>query len=251
MTAPLPLRWQAFWLCKQGHAAEEYEDAGAGDVPSGRFAIADGASEASYVALWARLLVERFVATPGKPWRNLDWIGPLRRKWAAEVDGLPLPWYAEEKRDLGAFATFMGLAFRPKLAGLPGAWRAMAVGDCCLFLARGGRLVQSFPLTRSEDFSNQPHLLRSRPGPKEPDTRLEQAHGLWQPADRFLLMTDALAQWFLLRTEQGAQPLTEIGSLLAEAKPVNAFPDWVKERREQSLLRNDDLTLIVVDVESN
>ena len=67
---------------------------------------------ASFAAIWARLLVKRFVADPGKPWRGLDWVDPLRKNWADEVDALSLPWYAEQKRDLGAFATFLGVVFQ-------------------------------------------------------------------------------------------------------------------------------------------
>src|SRR5207248_1347940 len=145
---------------------------------------------------------------------------PLRRQWAAEVDGLPLPWYAELKRELGAFATFLGLAFRPRTPKREACWRALAVGDCCLFQTRGGGITQAFPLTRSADFGNQPNLLRSRgPVADEPEAPRRRAYGSWQPQDCFLLMTDALAQWFLLRTEQGGDPVAEIRALQAETSP--------------------------------
>jgi hypothetical protein len=243
MASGFPLRWQAFRLAKQGNAAADYEDAAAGDGVRGRFAVADGASEASFAAIWARLLVERFVNDPGKPWHDLDWVDPLRREWSTAVDGLPLPWYAEEKRELGAFATFLGLAFRPSAVGPNGYWRAVAVGDCGLFHTRGGRVLCSFPMTNSTDFSNRPMLLRSRPGQS---VRRELAHGRWKSQDRFLLMTDALAQWFLARSERGGDPLAEISDLLTES---TSFADWVADRRKQAGLRNDDVTLIVVDVE--
>lgn len=248
MASAFPLRWQALRLGKQGNTAEEYEDAGAGDASNGRFAVADGASEASFAASWARLLVKRFVSHPGKPWHKLDWIEPLRKQWAAAVDGLELPWYAEEKRDLGAFATFLGLVFRPSAVGKHGYWRALSVGDCCLFHTRGGRLTHSFPLTKSTDFGSAPQLLRSR-GSDATHAPHQLAHGRWHAQDRFLLMTDALAQWFLFRLEQGKDPLAEISHLLTEDSPQDVFADWIAERRAKSVLRNDDVTLIVVDVE--
>ena len=68
------------------------------------------------------------------------------------------------------------------------------------------------------------------------------------PADRLLLMTDALAQWFLLRTEQGGDALEEIHGLLAESDPETAFAGWIAERRRDQSLRNDDVTLAVIDV---
>jgi hypothetical protein len=249
MAARLSLRWRAFHTWKHGNAAADYEDAAAGDIARGRFAVADGASEASFAAIWARLLVEDFVASPGKPWRGLDWIEPLQKRWAAAVDQLPLSWYAEEKRELGAFATFLGLVFRSRALGRNAYWRALAVGDCCLFQMRGGQLQQAFPMKRSADFGNRPELLGSR-GQRieELNQRCARTHGRWRSNDRFFLMTDALAQWFLLRTEQDGDPSAEIASLLAERATESVFAEWVEERRQQSTLRNDDVTLIVIDV---
>jgi hypothetical protein len=250
MAALLPLRWQAFHTWKHGNAEVDYEDASAGDLPNGRFAVADGASEASFAAIWARLLVEDFITNVGKPWRGLDWIEPLQKRWAAAVDQLPLPWYAEEKRELGAFATFLGLVFRPHAEGRNACWRALAVGDCCLFHTRGGRLEQAFPIKRSGDFGNRPDLLRSRGQRTKLLNRCcAQTHGRWRPNDRFFLMTDALAQWFLHRTEQNEDPSAEIANLLTQPAAESVFAEWIEERRQDSSLRNDDVTLIVVDVE--
>jgi len=142
-----PLQWQAFHTHKRGNAPHEYEDAFAGNADKGRFAVADGASESSFVATWAKLLAESFVAAARRPWRELDWLAPARQHWAEDVDPLPLPWYAEEKREQGAYATFLGIAFRKgRTAGDPAYWRAVAVGDSCLFRLRAGKLRQAFPL---------------------------------------------------------------------------------------------------------
>ena len=196
------------------------------------------------------MLVENFTTLPGKPWRDLNWLEPLRAQWAARVDGLPLPWYAEEKRELGAFATFLGMVVRRAAQREGGYWRALAVGDCCLFHTCAGRIKQSFPMTRSGDFNNRPRLLGSRAlGLKQSIVRPEQAIGRWRPGDRFLLMTDALAQWLLLRREQRKNPLAAIRRLLAKKSPQEAFASWIENRRQRSVLKNDDVTLIVVDVE--
>jgi len=274
--------WHAFHLPKRGNAAEEYEDAFAADPATGRFSVADGASESSFAASWARLLVEGFVGVVGKPWQNLDWLHPLRQRWANEVDGLSLPWYAEAKREEGAFATLLGLAIRPPRERrgvsppVPGVWRALAVGDCCLFRTRAGRLLQAFPVTASADFDNRPRLLGSRashpsslPPPRSGEGEQKAnpvlpplsasgrgqrrgvepalARGRWRTGDRFLLMTDALAQWFLRQSEQGGRPLAEIAALLAESAPRDAFTGWIDERRQRDL-RNDDVTLAVIDL---
>jgi hypothetical protein len=239
-------RWQAFHLVKAGNEPADYEDAFAADAARARFAVADGASEASFAAAWARLLVEGFVAAR-RPWRE-DWLAPARRRWSAEIDGLPLPWYAEAKRDQGAFATLLGVAFRRPEAGRRGTWRALAVGDTCLFHTRAGRMLTSFPLTRAADFGNEPPLLGSRLGGGERNGEREQASGRWRPRDRFLLMTDALAQWFLRQCERGADPTPEVAGLLAEPDAQAAFPGWAEERRREHGLRNDDVTLLVIDL---
>jgi hypothetical protein len=223
--------WRALRAPKGGHSAEEYEDAWS--AGGGRFAVSDGASEASYAALWARLLAEGFVAAP-RPWAGLGWLEGPRRAWSAAVDGLDLPWYAEMKREQGAYATLLGLAVRR------GRWRALAVGDSCLIRARPGRPPRAFPLRRAADFGNQPALLGSRPGPAPTPAR---ARGLCRPGDRLFLMTDALAQWFLRRAEDGGRPADDLARLLDG--PDDAFGTWVEQRRGDGL-RNDDVTLLAV-----
>ena len=99
-------RCQALHLPKRGNSADEYEDAWAADPDRGRFAVADGASESTYAALWSRLLVESFVAAR-RPWNELHWVDESQHRWAGSVDALDLPWYAEMKREQGAFATLL------------------------------------------------------------------------------------------------------------------------------------------------
>lgn len=249
MPATIPcLRWHAFYTHKRGNALEEYEDAFAGDTGKARFAVADGASESSFVATWARLLVEGFVTAKGKPWRDLDWLTPARKRWAADVDPLLLPWYAEQKREQGAYATLLGVAFTGG-QDARGVWRALSVGDSCLFLLRRNRLRYSFAMTRADDFSNRPGLLGSRGRASDtPYRTIRRAHGKWRPGDRFLLMTDALAEWMLRRNEQDESPAYEIDRFLNESAPQDAFAAWVEERRDLQGLRNDDVTLVVVDL---
>jgi hypothetical protein len=237
------LFWQALGRPKRGHAADEYEDAWAANARAGRFAIADGASESSYAALWARLLTETFVGLAQWPGMEEDWLAAPRRRWAESTGGLNLPWYAEAKQAQGAFATLLGVTAEPGSEGRPGKWRALAVGDSCLFRVRGGRLSRAFPVGRSTDFDNRPRLVGSRDGPA---LKVEKTKGSLEPGDRLFLMTDALAQWFLDRTERGERPWEVIESLLADADPPAAFAAWVEDRRDKDDLRNDDVTLLAV-----
>jgi hypothetical protein len=241
-----PLRWRALRLPRHGHTVEEYEDAWAADPASGRFAVADGASESSFAALWARLLTEGFLAAH-RPRDLAGWLDSARGRWSAEVMGLELPWYAEIKRDEGAFATLLGLQVRRPRRGRPGRWQAVAVGDSCLVRVRQGRSVETFPLRHSSNFGNQPPLLGSRSRTIPPAQRCS---GSLQPGDRLFLMTDALAQWFLWSHEHSERPWEEIAPLLATAQPEAAFASWIAELRAGGGLHNDDVTLLSIELES-
>lgn len=54
-----------FRLHKRGNAPEEYEDAAAADLPAGRFAVADGATESSFAREWAKILADGIGLSPG------------------------------------------------------------------------------------------------------------------------------------------------------------------------------------------
>jgi hypothetical protein len=251
-----PTTWQAFHLPRGGHTADEYEDAFAARADGRRFAIADGASESSFAGQWSRLLVESFTSAAPHPRTAAAWLRPLRQQWLKTVDNLSLPWYAEAKRAQGAFATFLGLIFAPSRSGTilgegdsqspasasTGHWRAVAVGDCCLFQVRRDALRTVFPIARSNDFNNRPELISSLQGAR---LDLKRRQGSWRPGDQFLLMTDALAHWFVLEVERGNRPWQAAESI---RNATTAFPGWIGELRKSAQLRNDDVTLVTIGV---
>jgi hypothetical protein len=242
--AELPLYWRALHLPKQGNTDDEYEDAWGADADRGRFVLADGASESAFAGQWARLLADGFLAAP-RPHDLATWLGDARRRWSADVMDLELPWYAEMKRAEGAFATLLGLRVRAPVEGGRGQWEAVAVGDTCLVQVRGGRPILSFPLKQSSDFGNQPALIGSQDGPL-PEAR--RARGSLLPGDRLFLMTDALAQWFLRAGEQGLRPWQAAAPLLTITSPEDDFAAWIEELRGGDGMRDDDVTLIIIEV---
>lgn len=237
------------WTAKAGNSAGDYEDAFWPPEPverrqrsCQRFAIADGATESSFSGLWARQLVRGY----GKQgWTGKDLarrLPPVQQAWQQQVQARPLPWYAEEKARSGAFSTLMGLTLQDHTGARgQGTWRALAVGDSCLFQLRRQKLLASFPLSDADAFDNSPVLLSSRPGPNQAALEAVQAQaGFWQTGDEFLLMTDALAAWFLRH-----------GDAAAAWPPPADFPAWVHDLRQRRLLRNDDVTLVRVRIEED
>jgi hypothetical protein len=268
------VRTQAFHVPKRGNAETEYEDAyfpeNAPDheVSEFRCAVADGASESAFASVWARLLVRGF----GR--RRLR-LKRIRELWKRATSGKPLPWYLETKILHGAHAAFVGLSIReassnghetadaetepPEWLELPsngevdagdgGTWRALAVGDSCLFHIREGEMLAVGPLNASDQFDNTPALLSSRlpQSFRRGADDVNVLSGKWQPGDTFYLVTDALAQWLLAIQEAGRPPWANLGELCIE-NDAETFFRLVDELRGLGDLHNDDTTLLRVEV---
>src|SRR5262249_1370760 len=106
-------------------------------------------------------------------------------------------------------------------------------------------LIQAFPLQHADDFGTKPNLIssRSEAGPKQ-----LRGQGIWLAGDRLLLMTDALAQWFLRQTEQGKKPTQALDRVLAEPTTDAARAAWIEQLRDRDGMRNDDVTLISISL---
>lgn len=243
---------------------EEYEDAYGCTDDSSYFAIADGATESSFSEIWAQVLTQQFVAEP--PAFPPDgpilekWLQPLQRQWHANINWERLPWYAEEKARMGAFAALLGIKFFPeqieednsfmgkmffmfkKQQVAKPKWQAMALGDCNLFHIRDNALTLSWPLKKAEDFNSRPMLVGSNPAKNKPLWGEIMFHeGDYVDQDLFILGTDAIAKWFLDRYEAGGKPWTTLLAL----KNDSDFATFVSELREKSQIRNDDTTIIM------
>ena len=145
----------AWWAPKSGNTASEYEDAYAVKPEALRFAVADGASETSFARQWAELLVEGFVQGAPSAAELRDFVTPLQAAWAEGQKGKATAWYSERKAADGAFSSLLGVTIEGDR------WRALAIGDTCLFVVRSGKMLRAFPLERAEQFSNRPSLLSS------------------------------------------------------------------------------------------
>jgi hypothetical protein len=216
--------------------------------------VADGATESSFSREWANILVEGFAtdaswtglfqhARSRSQWRQdiqqqySRWLEAMRERWRERLEELKSsrggqwPWFVEDRIREGAVATFCGLVLLPQMPSpakysqphKQAVWPAnrgyfsLAVGDACMFHLRDDQLVFSFPVRKAADFSNTPPLLcsQSRP-PAWPTAPPRCRIGHWKAADTFLLMTDALARWFLSEYESGNQPWQEIRRQLLE-----------------------------------
>jgi serine/threonine protein phosphatase PrpC len=237
------LLWTTASVPKSGQRQDENEDACAANPNAGRFAVADGASEGWRSGPWARHLATAFAKTPPDPASYPAWLASTRLEFP---NGRPqaLSWYAEEKQAQGAFATLLGVAFREAANGSGAAWKAVAVGDSCVFQVRDGSLVTAFPIDTPGRFGNQPPLVSSTGNGPEP----EWFAGRAEIGDEFFLLTDGLAEWFLRETFDGGPPVATLNEHL-DNPAAAAFRAWVHDLKQSHSLRDDDTTAVRVRLE--
>jgi hypothetical protein len=243
---------QAFCSPKAGNQESEYEDAfwpeGVITGQSGnsfRFAVADGATETSFSGIWAKQLVRAFGKGELGSERFQSCLETLRKRWHRVVSRKPMPWYAEEKVRSGAFAAIVGITLLDDNSGVNGAWTSAAIGDSCVVQTRGLRLVSCFPLATADQFSSTPELLGSSAADSAPDLLI--ANGTWCGGDTFYLMSDAIACWFLREVESGRAPVRHLRDL-TDGTSRN-FRSWLSDLRKTGAIRNDDVTVMRVEIE--
>jgi hypothetical protein len=220
---------------KNGSTREEFEDGAAWDCATGRFAVADGATESIYAGEWAAVLGESFVADPPSVESLNDWLGPLQRQWFSRVNGRSDSWYVEEKLRDGAFATLLGLAIDPVAA----TWLAISLGDSCLFHIKEDRLALAFPIEKANGFGARPSLIGSRRSLATPPAI---ARGSFLRGEQLFLMTDALAEWFHMQAESGCKPWGDLRQMSDDL-----FPIWIDALRTTGQMKNDDVTLLTIE----
>ena len=253
-------RHKVFTLPKSGNRLNENEDACTirfplriGDADRGpvRIAVSDGASQSAFARRWAGLLANAFAFADPPKLCTLnegsfnEWLAPARKRWDTAVPWSRLPWHGKAKSRAGAFATLLGLTIESSPDGPPGLrWRAVAVGDSCLFVVREGRLHRSFPLEDPSEFGNRPDLVCSKPASAGRTwNAVHRAHDWCEPGDLFILATDALACWFLASDDSRERPWEAVAALNS-----STWAGWVEDRRRSGQMRNDDTTLVMLEM---
>lgn len=268
----------AYSAVKDGSATAEYEDAfqilpGTGDEVPGDWvgvAVADGATESLLARQWATMLADEFAGVPNAARDSnafTETVSELSAQWPNLLESYlterrnaarPLRWYERPGIEKGAFATLLTfqLSIDNEIAAkssseaessrlvVIGSWHSAAVGDTCLFHVRSGRLRVAFPLGASAHFDTSPALLGSfNDGLEVIKDHIQFAEGIVAEGDDFFVCTDALAAWFLARVEEGGRPWEALRDL-----SDTEFPEWITTARRTQGLRNDDVTLVHVDI---
>lgn len=251
-----------FYLTKSGNQLSEYEDAffpfiteeNEKEGKKFRFSVADGASAGILSGEWARTLTEvscllniplddihTILETSFSKWNG--WLADYFH--IRKEKGAPIKWYEEPGLQAGAFATLLALDVSEEQTNR---WQVIAVGDSCLFQVRGNQLITTFPIMQSNAFNNNPALICSTAAHNyNLDNKITKLNGEWETGDEFYLMTDAIAQWFLAEYEVGREPWNRIRDLHTTDNS-QIFEVLVNRLRENSTMRNDDVTVLHITV---
>ena len=237
------LQLRQLLLTKLGQEASECEDFLAADPQTCRFAVADGATEAFDARSWAERLAHRWVQREStltlEEFRQ--WVAAEGRELQDSWNGLKLSWYSEEKARAGSFAAFVGVELDLNF-DLP-SWKAIALGDACLLHCRRGTLIKGLPLSRSESFNTAPILVASDSSLHESSmTSVVIDSGSCESGDVLLLMSDAVASWYLQRLENGS------AENLFDSKCDEELKRFFDDERLAGRIRNDDLAIIRIEI---
>lgn len=226
-------------VAKLGSKPEENEDSFALDLHRGRFVVSDGASSSFASSAWSKALCGAFLAVD-EPWATVPrmkaTIDTAAQEWTRGVTPVgETPWWAQEGLRKGAFATLLIVELR--VAKGNARWRAVAIGDSCLFHLRLQQgqwaLVNSFPIGIGEKFDSYPDLVQSN-DPQQ-IAGLKTAQGDFLAQDILILATDAVSEWMLEAPENTWFVASSTEQQLAERFVA---------LREANEMVNDDATVI-------
>ena len=252
----LIIKWFSATLQKNGNQIKENEDKYAPILGNGayfrtkdfRCAISDGATESSFSQIWADHLVNEYINSKFPD--NLGFISAAKSKWNGEVSKIEHTWVSREKIKNGSFATLLGFQLvagdRENYYPLGGKWKAIGIGDSCLFQFREDRSIIVIPINNRSGFHNRPSLLGTA---SANESYLDHAfYGSWKSGDDFFLMTDALAEWSISNLRDGKNVSGILKDKLTRKSRDNLFSEWINSLRFRHEIKNDDTTVIWVKV---
>ena len=117
------------------------------------------------------------------------------------------------------------------------------MGDSCLFHARNGQVLKSFPLDQSAQFDTNPHIVRSVH--KRADVAgFEHWRATCQTGDWLVLATDAVAAWAVRLLENEVEP--DWPAFWGASQ--EDWQTWIVQQREANQMRYDDSTVLLLRV---
>lgn len=239
---------RSFHIPKDGFSEAECEDKIAinpEDSASLRLAVSDGATEGIFSNIWAELLVNSYTEN-GFQILEPSNLKPIHSNFIQKafqiIANMPETrhWFMYEKLERGTHATLAAVEFFDETIQI------LTVGDSCVFW-HDGEKIGRLPEISLEDFGSFPnticHLPKTWQSLEQKVVKKEiQFHNPFQLA----LCTDALACWLV----KGLRDQNEfsVWGKIFQISDSSSFKQFIEELRESKEIRNDDVSLVLIDV---
>ncbi|MHC5747471.1 MAG: protein phosphatase 2C domain-containing protein [Nostoc sp.] len=242
-------RIRSFHIQKKGLSEAECEDKNAlssNNSSTLRVAIADGATESLFSDVWADILVNSYVSKGAdllKP-SGLEFVNQeFVQKTSQHILQMPetRQWFMYEKLERGTHATLAAVEFSSMET-----IQILTVGDSCIFWCDGNAdEVNMLPELSAEDFGSFPASVCHIPKTWQSlEQKIVKKEVTFQNTLQMVLCTDALACWLVTELQSKPSSLER----LFQISDSGSFTSFIETLREQNNIRNDDVTLVLIDV---
>lgn len=239
----MKIKIKGFITSKKSELYSDCADNYAVNTEHHKFSISDGVSKSFFPKIWSDILVNKYVNQ--KDWKdNNEFIVESQKEWQSKIDEIvnqpETKWFTKSQynRKDPALATLVGLQFLES----DQKWIAQALGDSFLFfIPKGSTEIEIKLSTKPEPivFDNFPDYLSSIGSSHKGEKKSIKGEKIKEGT--FYLMTDALAEWFLLNTEQAKQTLDNI-------KTQEQYLETIANERNANRLNDDDSAILMLEL---
>jgi hypothetical protein len=250
-----------YW--KTEHGEEGCQDAYRLDESKGLFAVADGAGTSLFPAIWARILVERFIAVPlmsDHPFEVEWWLRPALEIYKTRIPAMSqLRDWSIQQKALSQSSDSTLAAVRIVASDATSARAQLLVfGDSCVIIGnRQTRNIRSFALHDPDQFAQPPVCLPSllRVFNRDFHTGHTQEETLG-PDDIVVIASDAVSKWIIdggggrfTDNEEASKQWQSFQTVCACT--VEDWPTFIEECRASKEMINDDCTALILDLQAD
>lgn len=241
------LKIRSFKTPKLGLSEKECEDSYALSSPNSetvKIAVTDGATESLFSNVWADLLAQNYIDQGSAFLNDLQSISDHFINQVTErIKQMPdtRHWFMYEKLERGSHATFAGIEFYndDKI-------KISTIGDSCVFWRyKHDERFEMLPELSPEDFGVFPASICNLPQTWKTLSQKEISKELTSTnITQIIICTDSLACWLAKKLISEPSAWEE----LFKISDCTNFTNFFTNLREEKEMRNDDITLVLIDV---
>ncbi len=250
-----------YW--KTEHGEEGCQDAYRLDESKGLFAVADGAGTSLFPAIWARILVEQFIAAPlmsDYPFEVEWWLRPALEIYKTRIPAMSQlrDWSIQQKALSQSSDSTLAAVRIVASDAISARAQLLVFGDSCVIIGnRQTQNIHSFVLHDPDQFAQPPICLPSllRVFNRDFHSGHTQEETLG-PDDIVVIASDAVSKWII---DGGGGRFTDNEEASKQWQSFQAvcactdetWPTFIEECRASKEMINDDCTALILDLQAD